>query len=55
MSSVTVFENIWLWPLISRSYLYSETFVAAYTWKAIIVANMNTPGQKMKEFLYFEP
>ena len=32
MSSVTVFKNIWLWPLISRSYPYSETFVVIYPW-----------------------
>ena len=53
MSSVTDFKNIWLWPLISKSYPYSETFVVIFTWYAIIVANMNMQGQKMKEVITF--
>ena len=53
MSSVADFKNIWLWPLISRSYPYSETFDVIFTGYAIIVANMNMQGQKMKEVFAF--
>ena len=49
MSSVADFlEYFWLWPLILRSYPYSETFVVIFTWYAIIVANMNMQGQKIE-------
>ena len=46
MSSVTDLKNIW--PLISRSYPYSETFAVIFTWYANIVANKNMQVQKMK-------
>ena len=50
-SSVTDLKNIW--PLISRSYPYSETFVVIFIWYANIVANMNMQGQKMKVVFAF--
>ena len=53
MSIVADLKNIWPWPLISRSYQYAEIFVVIFTGYAIIVANMNMQGQKMKEVFAF--